>query len=225
MDTLFKIQVANPLVGQIHNTAPNVTTGATVPIGDLELPNPAFGGLVTYGNNIGRANYNAGTVKLQKRLAQGVTFLFTYTYSKSMDNVGASASGGLGGVTPGSKQYQCFQTLNDLYGYSPMDMTHRITFYHDYQFPFGRGRKFLGRPNGVGGKILDGIAGGWEYAGIWIFHSGTPLIFGNSLTDPAGFRRRCPRWRQRCSEAFGAASAETERSSRRRTGTAIPTRC
>ena len=64
-------------------------------------------------------------------------------------------------------------------------MTHRITFYHDYQFPFGRGRKFLGRPNGAGGKILDGIVGGWEYAGIWIFHTGTPFAFGNDLTDPA----------------------------------------
>jgi hypothetical protein len=64
-------------------------------------------------------------------------------------------------------------------------MTHRVTFYHDYQFPVGRGRKFLNSPKGVGGKILDSIAGGWEYAGIWIFHTGTPLIFGNSLPDSA----------------------------------------
>ena len=185
LDNLFKIQVANPLAGQINNTAPNVTTGATVPIGDLMLPNPAFGGLVVYGNNVGRANYNAGTVKVQKRLAQGVTFLFTYTYSKSLDDVGTVAGGGLGGVTAGTKQYQSWQTVNDLYGYSPEDMTHRVTFYHDYQFPVGRGRKFLGRPTGVGGKFLDAVVGGWEYSGIWIFHSGTPLIFGNSLPDSA----------------------------------------
>jgi hypothetical protein len=185
LDTLFKTQVANPLANQIHNSAPNVTTGATVPIGDLELPNPAFGGLVTYGNNIARANYNAGTLKLQKRLSQGITFLFTYTYSRSLDDIGTVAGGGLGGVTAGSKQYQSWQTINDLYGLSPEDMTHRITFYHDYQFPFGRGRKFLGSPKGVGGKVLDGIVGGWEYAGIYIFHTGTPITFGEDLSDPA----------------------------------------
>ena len=76
MDQLFKTQVANPLANEIANTGPGVTTGATVPLGDLLLPNPAFGGLVVFGQNIGRANYNAGTVKVQKRLAQGVTFLF-----------------------------------------------------------------------------------------------------------------------------------------------------
>ena len=184
LNTLFKTQVANPLANQIQNTAGGATTGPTVPLGDLMLPNPAFGGLVVYGQNIGRANYNAGTVKLQKRMSQGVTFLATYTFSKSLDNVGTTANGGGSGVTPGAKAYQTFQTLNDLYGYSPMDMTHRFTFYHDYQFPFGKGRKFLGSPKGAGGKILDGIVGGWEYAGIWIFHTGTPFQFSNDLPYP-----------------------------------------
>ena len=39
-------------------------------------------------------------------------------------------------------------------------------------------------PKGVGGKILDGIVGGWEYAGIWIFHTGTPFQFSNDLPYP-----------------------------------------
>ena len=182
LNNLYKIQVANPLANQIQNTAPNVTTGATVPLGDLMLANPAWGGLTVGTENIGRANYNAGSVKLQKRLSQGVTFLATYTYSKSMDDVGSI--NGWGSSKPGSKPYQCFQTINNLYGYSPDDMTHRFTFYHDYQFPFGKGRQFLGRPNGVGGKILDGIVGGWQYAGIWIYHSGRPLTFSTQLADP-----------------------------------------
>lgn len=170
--SLFQTQVANPLVGQVQ--AINSFSQATVPLGILMLSNPAFGGLNLYGQNIGRANYNAGTLKLQKRFSQGLTFLFTYTYSKSLDNVGSTA--GIAG-NGGSKASQSFQTVDNLYGYSPMDMTHRLTFYHDYQVPFGRGRKFLGAPKGFGSKLLDGAVGGWEYAGIWIYHSGTPLSF------------------------------------------------
>ena len=179
--TLMQTQVANPLAGQ--EQAINQYSGATVPLGTLMLSNPAFGGLLLYGQNIGRANYNAGTIKLQKRMSQGVTFLLTYTYSKSLDDVGTAAEGGVNGVTPGSKSYQSYQTIANLYGYSPMDMTHRLTFYHDYQFPFGHGRKFLGTPRSAGSKILDGVVGGWEYAGIWIYHSGTPLMFSTSTNS------------------------------------------
>ncbi|MDR3717458.1 MAG: TonB-dependent receptor [Bryobacteraceae bacterium] len=175
--SLFATQVANPLAGQVQ--ALNSFSQATVPLGILMLSNPAFGGLNLYGQNIGRANYNAATLKVQKRLSQGLTFLFTYTYSKSLDDVGSPASISTGS---GAKAAQSFQTVSNLYGYSPYDMTHRLTFYHDYQLPFGRGRRFLGSPKGVSGKVLDGIAGGWEYAGIWIHHSGTPLQF-TTLSD------------------------------------------
>ena len=177
--SLFQTQVANPLTGQVQPM--NSFSQATVPLGILMLSNPAFGGLNLYGQNIGRANYNAGTLKLQKRFSQGLTFLMTYTYSKSLDNVGtAAAKEGQNG----SKIMQSFQTVNDLYGYSPMDMTHRLTFHHDYALPFGKGRKFLGSPAGIARKILDGAVGGWEYAGIWIYRSGTPLSF-TTMTNNA----------------------------------------
>ena len=124
-----------------------------------------------------------------------------------------SASGGLGGVTPGSKQYQSFQTLNDLYGYSPMDMTHRITFYHDYQFPFGRGRKFLGRPNGRGrqdprrNRRRLGICGHLDFPHRHAAH------IREFPHRPRGFRRRCPRRQQRCWRPLGQHQRKPERSS------------
>jgi len=179
---LFSSVVQNPMYKQV--TA-GYFTGATEPLGALENANPAFAGnnagstngMEIYGQNIGKSMYNAGTLRVTKRLSHGLTFLFTYTYSKSLDNVGdaASISGGAG-----AKYLQSWQTINDVYGYSPMDMTHRITFYHDYQLPFGRGRQFFGAPKSVGAKIVDGVIGGWGYAGIWTWHSGTPLLFSTS---------------------------------------------
>ncbi len=174
---LFKTMVANPFASQVNNTG--LYTNAQVPLGILMLANPINGGLTIYGENIGRSNYNAGTLKLQKRLAQGVTFLMTYTYSKLLDNVGQNSTGGAGG----SKPMQSFQTIADMYGYSPQDMTHRFTFYHDVQFPFGKGRRFLSSPTSAGAKVLNGVIGGWEYAGIWIYHSGTPLTFVPQTTS------------------------------------------
>jgi hypothetical protein len=173
---LFQTQVANPLGTQ--TIANNSFDGATVPLGILMLANPAFGGLSVQGQNIGRSNYNAATIKLQKRMSHGLTFLFSYTYSKALDDVG-NISSGPGGI---DKPYQSFQTISDLYGYSPNDMTHRISFYHDYQLPFGKGRQFLGAPSGWGGKLLDRVVGGWEYAGQFTYHSGTPLSF-SALQD------------------------------------------
>ncbi len=174
---LFSTMVANPLAGQINPAGLN--SNPTVPLGILMLSNPVNGGLTIYGENVGRSNYNAGTLKLRKQFSQGVTFLLTYTYSKLLDDVGNVTNGGGGG----SKPFQSFQDINNLYGYSPQDMTHRFTFYHDVQFPFGPGRKFLGNPTSIGGKILNGFIGGWEYAGIWIYRSGTPLNFVPQVTN------------------------------------------
>ena len=207
---LFQTQVANPLGTQ--TIANNSFDGATVPLGILMIANPAFGGLNVQGQNIGRANYNAVSFKVQKRLSHGLTMLFNYTYSKSLDNVG-NISAGPGGV---DKPYQSFQTVNDLYGYSPSDMTHRLSFYHDYQLPFGKGRQFLGAPTSMKAKLLDRVVGGWEYAGQWSYHSGTPLSF-STLQDNISVSSGV-------SNLFPSISGNIGRS-RRRTTPAPPTRC
>ncbi len=184
-DTVFAAQVANPLLGQEQGINP--FSLPTIPLGTLMRSNPAFGGIEVFGQNIGKSMYNAGTLKVQKRFSQGLTFLFTYTFSKSLDNVGSPAN-----VDEGAQRMQAFQTVADVYGYSTSDMTHRLTFYHDYQFPFGQGRKFLGSPKGLGGKFLDGIVGGWQYAGIWIVHSGTPLQFMSLIESPSRYQGILP---------------------------------
>jgi len=166
--SLFSTMVANPAKGQVQNTG--LTTGDTIPLGQLMLSNPMYGGIGYNGANIGINNYNALNVKVEKRLSKGITMLFNYTFSKSLDNVG-------GVDQMGYKSFQSWQTINDVYGYSPFDETHRVTFYHDVQLPVGKGRKFLHSPNSAGEKLLDGVLGGWEYAGILVVRSGRPVTF------------------------------------------------
>ncbi|MEX2260653.1 MAG: TonB-dependent receptor [Bryobacteraceae bacterium] len=60
--------------------------------------------------------------------------------------------------------------------------THRVTMNWIYQFPFGRGKRFLGGS----GRAVNLLVGGWEVSGIYSLHSGqflTPLWTG---PDPVG---------------------------------------
>jgi hypothetical protein len=167
--TLLQTMVDNPLAGQVPDT--DIYTHSQVPVGALLRSNPVFGGYSVSGLNIGRSNYNALNVRVEKRLSRGVAFLFNYSFSKSLDNVGNLTN------DQGTKSSQSYQSVADLYGVSPLDETHRISFYHDIQFPFGKGRRFLGSPGSLGARLLEKAVGGWEYAGTAIYRSGRPVSF------------------------------------------------
>jgi hypothetical protein len=166
---LFATMVDNPLYGQVQDTS--TYTHQQVPLGALMLSNPAFGGFSISGLNIGRSNYNAFNVKVEKRLSMGVAFLLNYSLSKSLDNVGNLTG------DQGEKTAQSYQSVADLYGVSPLDETHRLSFYHDVQLPFGKGRRFLGDPDSLAGRIVDRVVGGWELAGTATLRSGRPVSF------------------------------------------------
>jgi hypothetical protein len=48
---------------------------------------------------------------------------------------------------------------------------------YSYDLPFGRGRQFLGVPDGFGAHVLDAVIGGWGIAGITVWDpKGTPVL-------------------------------------------------
>jgi len=122
------------------------------------------------------ANYNALDTLLQHRFNQYFTANFSYTYSKSIDQVSAEG--------PGFVTNQTFPT-NDATERGPSDYnnTHRVLVYGVWDLPI-----FRGRSDWVG-KTL----GGWEATGIFQFHSGfpwTPVSSNNCFTLGAQFL--CP---------------------------------
>jgi hypothetical protein len=60
---------------------------------------------------------------------------------------------------------------------SPDERPHRYTLSAVYQLPFGRGRKFGGAMN----RVLDALAGGWQFNGAYEWQKGEPFVFGNPL--------------------------------------------
>jgi hypothetical protein len=130
------------------------------------------------GSNLGRSNYQSLNIRTERRLGEGFSFLVNYTLSRTLDNVGGAnaGNGGIGAAGTGTKRFQSVDTLRDVYGLSPLDEKHRLVAYYTIQFPFGRGRRFLGDTQGLGRTVLDYIVGGWELSGIHQWRSGRPLV-------------------------------------------------
>lgn len=178
MDT----QVTSPNAGQ---TQTNTITGPTQPLGILEFPYPQYGPVNVLGSNLGASTYHSLNVRLEHRMSHGLMFLLNYTYSHLLDDVGgpeADTTGGTNVTGAGGKMPQSIATFQSTWGLSANDQPHRLILTYVYQLPFGKGRQWLGHPQGVGQKILDNVAGGWQFSGNSVWVSGTPVVLWSSNT-------------------------------------------
>jgi hypothetical protein len=138
---------------------------------------PYFGPAVVRGVNYGRSNYQSMNFRLERRLTQNTAFLVNYTLGWMSDNVGGpSAGNGIAGGGTGGRVTQSIDDPRQNYGVSSLDERHRLSLYYQYNLPFGKGRRYLGSPTSAGSRFLDGVIGGWEFAGISLWRSGRPII-------------------------------------------------
>ena len=182
----------SPTAGQITD---NNYTGLVQPLGILEYAYPYYGPVIEEGVNIGTNNFESAQARLQRRFANGFQMLFNYTYSKSLDDTGGSdvslGNPGQGSGSGGKSFQQVDASIHSVYGLSSLDETHRISTFYDYQLPFGRGRKWMRNPAGIGGELVELAAGGWEVSGTTGFRSGRPVVLSvqGSTTDQAIYIR------------------------------------
>ncbi len=125
----------------------------------------------SYLENENNSTYHSLQAKLEKRLSSGLSFLVSYTYSKSID--GTSNSGG--------DQIQDPFDLHSMKGPSDYDIPQRLVISYGYDLPFGRRRQFMSNAP----RVVDEILGGWRVVGIATFQSGTPFTPLLGATDPA----------------------------------------
>jgi hypothetical protein len=111
----------------------------------------------TFGDGV--SSYNAGIIKLEKRLSGGLSLLTHYTFSKSLDY-----------------SSQVNETTRDLYnprlshGRSLFDVNHRFVFSATYELPIGQGKRYLSS-SGFAGRAL----GNWQLNTIVSLESGFPF--------------------------------------------------
>ena len=126
-------------------------------------PYPEFLG-IQYLKSDGVGNYNSLIAKLSQRFGAHLTTLFSYTWSKALDD--ASAIRG-----PGNEfSPQDARCRSCDYGPSTFNVPHRFVSSVLYTLPFGKGNRFLDH-----GGIVNEIVGGWQLSSIFPMQSGAPL--------------------------------------------------
>jgi Carboxypeptidase regulatory-like domain/TonB dependent receptor-like, beta-barrel len=127
------------------------------------------------------ADYHALLLRVSRRLADGLTFDASYTWSKEIDNTdtvednqgfnaGASARGNNHSLTD--------PKLNRRIGYS--DIPHRFAGTFLYELPFG-----AGKPIGVPTSILRAIVSDWQVSGSVIWQTGFPIAITGANSGAA----------------------------------------
>ncbi|MDZ4798706.1 MAG: TonB-dependent receptor [Bryobacteraceae bacterium] len=122
-------------------------------------PFPNFGD-IRFRSNFGHSTFHAGTVKLEKRMSNGLYFSTFYTWSKSINSQDNDNDGG--GVAP----IQNRGLEKALAGYH---RGHRFNLTGNYELPFG-----AGKPWATSGW-KKWMFGGLEFSGVQSLESGNPL--------------------------------------------------
>ena len=108
----------------------------------------------TYLQNSGNSNYNSLQVSAERR-ARDITYLLSYTYAKSLDNIAAKWDP---------------RDANRAYGQSSWDMRHNFVASYNWNLPFDR---FLGPHR---------YSEGWHLTGISRFNTGFPISLKSAAT-------------------------------------------
>lgn len=130
-------------------------------------PYPDFANLVGgFISSIGNSNFHGLAARLERRMSNGLSFLSSYMWSKSIDdNFGVSAA------ADGSALFaQDARNLRAERGLSDYDVTHRWVFSTVYDLPFGKGKRL-----DAGNAAVNAVIGGWQMTGILTAQNGRPF--------------------------------------------------
>lgn len=108
------------------------------------------------------SRFNAGTLRVNKRLSNGLALGAYYTYSHSIDDAGS-----VGGTS--SVVAQNWQDIAADAGNSSFDQRHRVSGTYIYELPFGKDKHWV--TTGTASHLLEGLS----ISGSFTFASGTPL--------------------------------------------------
>jgi len=143
-------------------------------------PLPFYNG-ISRTESFGNLTYNALALRLEKRFSQGLSFLSSYTWSKTIDNVTESLnnSGGQGSVNPWNRALDKARSVSDI--------RHNYALSSTYELPVGRGKAWLGDAP----RALDLLLGGWQVGGILSLRTGLPftVLTTGGLTNAGGADR------------------------------------
>ena len=136
------------------------------------VPFPDFGFGASYAASAGMSAYHALQTKVEKQFANGLNFLATYTYSKTMTDAGDLLNGGSNNVGFRAPSVPGLGMAFD-YGLADFDIRNVFHFSGGYELPFGKGKHFMSDASGA----MDKIVGGWAIVWSTTLQDGQPINF------------------------------------------------
>jgi len=128
--------------------------------------------------NLGHSSYHAMVVSLNRRFRNGFNLQASYTWSKTLTDADSAipfsyVAGNQLEQAPGSSNLKLDKAV------SVQNIPQTFSLSYLYQFPFGKGRKFLNK-----NAVLDAVIGGWQVGAIQRYQSGQPIGFGCTSAIP-----------------------------------------
>lgn len=158
--------------GQTTVAAPYAGFSGTV--AQALRPFPQYGNAqvdtVTMANPFGVYTYHALQVRAEKRISAGLTLLANYTWSKTLTNADSEYPSQSNWNGNGNSGALNTYNLKVEKGLSQYDIPQRLILSYTYQLPFGKGKPFANE-----GTVVNALVGGWLFAGVQTYKSGTPL--------------------------------------------------
>ncbi|MFN7977468.1 MAG: carboxypeptidase regulatory-like domain-containing protein [Vicinamibacterales bacterium] len=179
-------RVANPYFGQIPRSSS--LGDPTITVAQLLKPYPQYTTVSLYRNNVGTTFYQGAYVKLQQRVAHGLSYAISYTRSKLRDDASSVFDASI--LTGPVANFPVADSFNRALerDYSTGDIPHAFTSSLVWDLPFGRGR--ARHPHGV----LGAVANDWTLSGIVTLQSGMPVAIAQTTNNNAfaGFGTQRP---------------------------------
>lgn len=167
-------QVPNPFRG-VAGVGGSLATAATVSRAQLLRPFPQYGNIFMRQSTLGKNQYHAAVLKLEKRMSHGWGGRINYTYSRLKDNQFGEGNFFSRNSTEAANAYD----IDAEYGVGILDVPHKISIAPIFELPFGAGRRWL--TDGIGARVL----GDWTISSIITVESGFPISLSTSSNPTA----------------------------------------
>jgi hypothetical protein len=163
----------------LWNSDPNANLGTfntAISSANLQEIQPACSTCQSVGNGLsmtstfGFGNYNAASVKVEKRFSHGLQFLTSYVWSHALADSGTPLSGSSNLAPISNTDY------GTAYSSASWDIRHSLTTSFNYEIPFGRGKEYGSNVN----RFVDMFVGGWQANGILTLRTGAPITMTGS---------------------------------------------
>jgi hypothetical protein len=141
--------------------------GSSTILAQALKPYSQYNGIVNDFENAGVAEYNALQVQAQKRFTSGLSYLVSYTLSRTMSNTDS----GFGTFNSGA-----LNTYNQKaeWAVADNDQEHLLNISGVYEIPIGPGKPFLNSKNAINRLLVGGL----QLSGTFQYSSGTPFTIG-----------------------------------------------